>query len=151
MLRQCTSAVLAHALDKAVPWVWIRRHQPKRYLQWWSTPIALSESGLPKEVCLRSLEFDLQFPTHRFLELLPEFSDHGIVLFQMSRPVPDTLSLDRIPDDAIDRVLVQNGLHLAFYLPHAFESAQFRSPNREVIERLVEVPQIKDLVYKNGA
>ena len=66
-------------------------------------------------------------------------------LFQISRPVPDTLSLDRVPRDAADRLLVQNGLHLAFYLPHAFDIAQFRSPRREVLEQLLKAPQIRDL------
>ena len=34
MLRSCTSGILAHILDPAVPFVWIRRHTPKRYIQW---------------------------------------------------------------------------------------------------------------------
>lgn len=145
MLQSCTTAVLAHALDPAIPWVWVVRHAPKRELGWWRAPMPLSASGRAHDVTVRSVEFDLLLPTSRFLELLPEFLDHGITLFQMSRPVPETLSLMRLPDEVIDRVLVQNGLHLGFHLPHAVETAQFRAPQRETLERLLTIPEIAAL------
>src|ERR1051326_2160967 len=127
MLRSCTSGILAHVLDPTVPFVWIRRHMPKRYVQWWSTQTHLSESGALHDVEVRTMEFDHQLHTDRFLELLPEFEDHGLVLFQMLRRVPDTLTLDGVAEDAVDRVLIQNGLHLRFYLPHAIECAQLKT------------------------
>jgi hypothetical protein len=147
MLRSCSSDILAHILDPAVPFVWLRRHTPKRYIQWWPTRVPLSERGQPHDVEVRSLEFDLQLTTARFLELLPEFTDHGIVLFQMTRRVPDTLTLDRIAESAVERVLIENGLHLRFYLPHAIESAQLASPYREVLERALQKPQVRELAY----
>jgi hypothetical protein len=131
-----------------VPFVWIRRHTPQRWVAWSRYQVPLSRTGQLFDAEVRSLEFDLQLPTTRFLELLPEFDDHGIVLFQMSRRVPDTLMLDRIQDDAVDRVLIQNGLHLRFYLPHAIECAQLASPHRDVLERALESPQVQDLAYE---
>src|SRR5688572_11811683 len=104
MLKPCTTGILAHALDTAVPWIWIRGHMPKRYLQWWCTQLPLSEGGTVHDVSVRSLQFDLQLPTTRFLELLPDFKDHAISLFQLTRSLPDTLTLDRVPDESIDRV-----------------------------------------------
>lgn len=145
-LEPCTSAILAHALDPAVPWIWIRRHTPKRNVGWWRTQLPLADGGALHEVGVRSLEFDLQLPTSRFLELLPEFQDHALALFQMTRPVPDKLTLDRVSDEGVDGILVQNGLHLAFHLPHAFETAQFRAPRRETLAALLDVPQIRALV-----
>lgn len=96
------------------------------------------------------MEFDLQLPTARFLELLPEFEDHGIALLQMTRKVPDTFTLDRIPEDVANRVLVQNGLHLRFYLPHANECALLASPRRQILERALQVPEVKDVAYRAG-
>jgi hypothetical protein len=93
------------------------------------------------------MEFDLQLPTARFLELLPEFENHGMVLFQMSRRVPDLLTLDGLNDDVIDRVLIQNGLHLRFYLPHSYEYAQLASPTLEVLERVLQQPEVNALAY----
>jgi len=70
--------------------------------------------------------------------------------FQMSRHVPDTLTLDRIHDDAVDQVLIQNGLQLRFYLPHAMECAQLASPRRDVLERALEKPLVRKLAYTAG-
>jgi hypothetical protein len=147
MLNPCTTAVLAGALDATVPWVWIRGHMPKRSIQWWNARVPLSVDGELRDVTVRSLQFDLLLTTSRFLELLPDFHDHALCLFQLRQPVPDTLTLDRVPDASIDRVLVQNGLHLAFYLPHAYEVAQFRAPDRDTIARLLQVPEIRALAY----
>jgi hypothetical protein len=93
------------------------------------------------------MEFELQLPTARFLELLPEFEEHGMDLCQMTRRVPDTLTLHGVLDGAADRVLIQNGLHLCFYLPHAVECAQLRSPHREVLERALLRPEVRELAY----
>ena len=96
------------------------------------------------------MEFDLQFRTVRFLELLPEFEGHGLLLFQMTRRAPDTLTLCGVPDDAADRVLLQNGLHVRFYLPHAGECAQLASPHREVLERALQKPKVREIAYGAG-
>jgi len=93
------------------------------------------------------MEFDLQLHTPRFLELLPEFEDHGMVSFQMTRRVPDTLTLSGVPDESVDRVLLQNGLHLRFYLPHALECAYVASPHREVLERALLRPEVRGIAY----
>lgn len=148
ILRSCTSGILAHILDPAVPFVWIRRHTPKQRIQWWDTQVRLSETGVPFDVEVRSMEFDLQLRTDRFLELLPEFEDHGMVLYQMGRRVPDTLTLNGIADDVVDRVLIQNGLHLCFYLPHAAESAELASPHRDVLERALRRPEVRGLAIE---
>jgi hypothetical protein len=93
------------------------------------------------------MEFDLQLQTARFLELLPEFEEHGMELFQMVRRVPDTLTLYGVADDVVDRILLQNGLHLRFYLPHAVECAELASPDREVLERALERPEVRAIAY----
>ena len=147
MLRSCTCSVLAYVLDPVVPFVWVRRHMPQGIVQWWHTHVALSATGRPQDVDVRWMEFDLQLSTSRFLELLPEFEDHGIVLFQMTRRVPDTLTLHGVSDGTVDRVLIQNGLHLRFYLPHAVECAQLASPYREVLERALQRPEVRELAY----
>ena len=146
-LRPCTCGLLAHILDSSIPFVWIRRHWPHPAIQWWRAPLPLSAAGRPHDVEVRSLEFELQLPTERFLELLPEFEDHGIHLCQMTRAVPDSLTLHNVPDAAATRILIQNGLHLQFFLPHADEYAQLASPHRDVLERALRQPKVGELAY----
>lgn len=147
MLRSCTTAILAHVLDPSIPYVWIRGHAPKPNLEWWKTQTCLTESGALHDVEVRSMNFDLQFETARFLKLLPEFNGHGMELCQMSRRVPDTLTLDGMPYDAAWRIIVQNGLHLRFDLPHAVENACLASPCREVLEKILQRPEVREVAY----
>jgi hypothetical protein len=150
MLRSCTARMLAHVLDPAVPFVWIPRHIPNRYLRWWSTQTCLFEAGPLNSLEVRSMEFDIQLSTSRFLELLPEFEHHGLVLFQMTRRVPDTLTLQRVPDGAVDGILRQNGLHLRVHLPEEEPWGQLTSPHREVLERALQKPQVREVAYGPG-
>lgn len=90
--------------------------------------------------------FDIQTTTEDFLPLLPEFEDHGLDLFQMSRRVPNTL-LFNIYDESMNRILLNNGLFLKFILPHAGEVAQLCSPNREYLESLLKNPALYDAAH----
>ena len=150
MLRPCTCSVLSQILDPAVPVVWIRRHMPRQRIDWWRTPVPLSGSAQAHEVEVRLLQFDIQLATSRFLELLPEFEEHGMELLQMARRVPDTLTLEGLSDAAADRVLLQNGLHVRFFLPHAVEYAQLSSPDRSVLERILKRPEMSALAYEEA-
>jgi hypothetical protein len=147
MLRSCICGVLAHILHPSIPFIWVRRHFPHRCVQWCRARVPFSATGQPHDVEVRSLEFELLLPTERFLELLPEFEEHGMDLCQMTRRVPDTLTLHDVPDDAARRILIQNGLHLRFFLPHAVECAQLASPHREVLERALQRPELRELAY----
>ncbi|MEK6701082.1 MAG: hypothetical protein AABZ53_02390 [Planctomycetota bacterium] len=147
MLRSCTARILVHILDRDTPFVWIRRHAPCRDMRWWRTKVPLSIDGAPFNVEARMLNFDLQMSTSEFLENIAEFDGHGLVLFQMSKRVPDSLTLDGIADDLVDRVLVQNGMTLRFYLPHAVECAQVTSPQRATLEQVLRRPEVNALAY----
>lgn len=108
MLSSCTTAILAGVLHPTVPFVWIRCHSPQRSLRWWNTPNRLSDVGALQDVEVRQLRFDPQLNTARFLELLPEFADYEMDPLQMARRVPDTLTLDRIAEQAVNRTLIQS-------------------------------------------
>jgi len=149
MLASCTCAVLERVLDPAVPIVWIRRHFPQPILQWWRTQIPISPGGGPHELEVRSVELEIQLPTARFLQILPEFAQNGIDLCQMDRRVPDSLTMHDISDRAFYRVLVQNGLRLHFYLPHAVEDAFLSSPDRARLESALRHADIADIAFNS--
>lgn len=147
MLAGATCKVLAHILDPSIPFVWVRDHGPVETVRWWKTRIPLSESGRFYDAEVRNMGFDLHFTTSRFLELLPEFERHGMLLYQLTRRLPHTLTLNRVREEAVTPILLQNGLHLQFNLPHAIECAQLSSPRREVLEALLTKPEIGEMVY----
>jgi hypothetical protein len=142
-LNPCTCQTLAHVLDPAVPFVWLCSHIPQTYLKWWHTQLPLSVTGRPHDVETRFLRYELQLTTPRFLELLPEFENQGISVFQMTRRVPDTLTLNRVPDRAVNGVLIQNGLHLRVSLSDLEPWGEVQSPNRVVLEKILQKPELK--------
>jgi hypothetical protein len=76
---------------------------------------------------VRDVYFDLQLPTRDFVSRAADFDDHGLVLIQSTHQMPDTLTLDAIPEPQQNAVLMQNGAVLKLYLPHANETAQVQS------------------------
>lgn len=147
MLRSSTAAVLKHLLDPAVPYVWIRKHHPHPRIEWWKTDVQLSDAGRLHRLEVKCMEFDILLETQRFLDLLADFEPHGLELHQMSRRIPSSLTLSGLTDEAQTRVLINNGLHLSFFLPHAIEDAQLASPHREVVETALGKPHIKAIAY----
>jgi len=119
-----TVSSLAEFLNPEIPWVWILGHMPNRYVQWWEAELPTNKFGVSLKATYRNISYDLMLPTRNFLESLPAFEDHGIVLIQSSQRMPDTLDLSRIPESQQPSVLVKNGAFLRLYLPHAIETAQ---------------------------
>ena len=113
---------LASYLNDAVPYVWVLGHMPNRYVQWWETTVPLNHTE-HIQARVRLLTYDIQLSTSEFLAQVKAFDDHGFVLVQSHKPMPDTLDLARIAEEQQDKILIQNGAFLRMWLPHAIETA----------------------------
>jgi hypothetical protein len=145
MLRPCTAEVLRHLLDPELPFVWVVGHSPHKYVEWWNGHLPLSTSGVASALEVRGLHFDLLMPTTEFLTRLSDFD--GLVLHQMRRKVPNTLTIEGLDERNRARILVQNGLAASFYLPHAMECASFTTVERDAIEKALANEAIRTLAY----
>jgi hypothetical protein len=125
-IHNATVSDLARYLNPNVPWVWILGHLPNRIVEWWDTSIPINKQGASVKAKARSIIYDLMLETKEFLELVPEFEDHGLVLIQSHQRMPDTFDLSRIPENQQTKVLRDNGAFLRMYLPHAIETAQIQ-------------------------
>ncbi|MEO6046528.1 MAG: hypothetical protein ABIQ57_03545 [Candidatus Kapaibacterium sp.] len=115
---------LAGFLRPDVPWVWILNHMPEPVMRWWRTSLPVNVHGDLLDADYRMIACDIMLETGRFLEALPAFEVHGIVLIQSFQRMPGTFSLERIPENQQDQMLRQNGAFLRVYLPHAVETAR---------------------------
>ena len=149
-LHGCTCGILNELIDRTLPILWIRRHVPVAGIQWWKTTAPLSLSAIANGLEVRGMEYDLQLPTEKFLGLLPTFENHGVELYQMTKPVPDTLTLNRVPESSHCRILVENGMRMAFYLPHAIETAKVQFTDRTAYERAIATTAVRDLMRGQG-
>ena len=128
--------VLRYLFSPHVPIVWLRRHTPNELLEWWPADVPLIRDKASKSIRIRNLIFDVEMPTSDFLTHVSELNEYGIEAYQLSRAVPNTLTLNGLEwgPDKRRQVLIQNGCVAGFYLPHADEVAQFRAPDRATIE-----------------
>ena len=136
MIEPCSALILPYILNEKVPFVWLESHCPDNKYGWWETPVPLRRGGQYFPLQVRQLRFDLLLSTKQFLKLLPEFTDAGMWLLQLERPLPATLIPISLKESAKYNVLVKNGLYLEFVLPHSGEYAQVVSPHRELLERI---------------
>ena len=113
---------------------------------WWNARVPLRPGGEAHELEVREMGFDAQMPTRRFLGLLPEFEESGVVLFQVHKRVPGSLPL-RPEDDNLNRILLQNGLFLKFQLPYAGEVAVLCSLDKEYLAGLLRIPAVRELAH----
>jgi hypothetical protein len=119
-----TVSLLSRFLSQSVPWIWISDHLPKSTVQWWKTASPLNENNFFEDAEYRLVQYDMMLQTSRFLNIVPELEDFGVRLVQTHNRMPDTLVLDRIPENQQLEILKKNGAFLHFYLPHAQETAQ---------------------------
>ena len=130
-----------------ISYIWVHRHRPQSTLAWWSANVPLVPGLNISSGNVRLLEYDFQCQLDEFIPLIDKFD--GIELSQMSKPVPDSLWLERIDENSIANVLKSNGLISRFYLPHAFEYAVFESPDKTVLSNAVAHPEIQKLIISN--
>jgi hypothetical protein len=144
MLGPCPTATAARLLDPSVPFVWVVGHSPHRVLGWWELDLPINRGEHPKRVRVRSLWCELLMGTAEFVEVADQFD--GVTLYQMSRPVPDTLSVERLPAERLYQVLLHNGLLAHFHQPHSMEVAMYRGWDRAWVDTLLAREPIARLI-----
>lgn len=145
-LRPCPTATAVEFLDPAVPFVWVVGHSPHRVIEWWPLELPLLRGEPPRPVRVRSLWCELLLSTAEFAAVADQFD--GVSLYQMDRPVPDTLILERLPQGRLYRILRQVGLSAHFYQPHSMEVATYRTWDRAWLDRLLAREGIGGLVFQ---
>src|SRR4051812_29936200 len=144
MLRPCATAVLAELLDPSVPFVWLPNHSPMRHIEWWDVDLPIAHDRPPRRVRARWLRFDLLLKTAEFKDVADHFD--GITAFHMTRPVPNSLIIEQLPEEQLYRVLRQNGLLAHLHQPHSMEVAMYRTWDKEWMDNLLERETIRNLL-----
>jgi hypothetical protein len=142
MLDASEASDLRYLLHPEGEHIWIHSHRPDPVIRWWTADVPISPGIVLPSAQVRLMEFDLMMARAEFLSRLDLFAPHGMALTQLTRPVPNSLWLQTLPDEQIERILIQNGMISRYFLPHRVETAQFSCTDREHLERVVEQPEI---------
>ena len=150
LLAPCSTHVLPYLLVPApTSFVWLVAYHPHHVVEWVDLPLPLAPNTAARRLHARLPRYDLQFGYAEFLEVLPELhAPAGMLALQMRRPVPNTLTIERLGDGPQRwRILKQNGWLLSFDLPHDGEYAWVEAPDRQHLDRVLDTPlfQSRDL------
>ena len=144
MLGPCPTATAAQFLDPSVPFVWVVGHSPHRVLEWWELDLPITRGEQPMRVTVRNLWCELLLGTAEFAQIAEQFD--GVTVYQMARPVPATLTIERLPEERLYPILRQSGLVAHFHQPHSMEVAMYKTWDRRWIDNLLKRETIARLL-----
>jgi hypothetical protein len=121
---------------------------PEPFLGWWNCDMPLSPGDIMSNARIRALSYDLEVSLEFFISNINRFVPHGLNLTQLSKPVPNGLWPPSLPEEKVQKILLQNGMLTQFELPHKCELAQFSCSDLDHLLRVVEIPEIKSLLLK---
>lgn len=142
LLDAAEASDLRHLLHPDADYIWIHSHLPDPALRWWTADVPISPDVVWPSAKIRLMEYDLMMSRSEFLDRLELFVPHGLRLTQLTRPVPDSLWLNALPEDQAMRILLQNGMKARFFLPHRVETAEFVCTDRIHLEHVIALPPI---------
>ncbi len=136
-LRNVNTDLIMTLLDSDAPCVWVSHHRPLLPAKWWDAEVPIDEDGKKFYGRIRNLEYDLQISLSDFARLKNEIMLDGFELFQTLKPIPDTLLLDRIPQNNRFRVLQNNGVILGIEQPSKHDICYFWTFSVALLTRLI--------------
>ena len=148
MLRPCPTTIASQLFDPAVPFVWVVDHLPFNSSEWWELDLPICRNELPRRLRVRGLRCELLLDTAEFLEVAQQFD--GGNFFQMDRPIPQNLDLQRLPEERIYDILRGVGLSAAFCQPHGMETAQYRTWDHGWMKHLLNKKSVQGLAFGEG-
>ncbi len=146
MLDSCSASIVKHLLHPDGDYIWLHRHMPDPTIHWWESNVPLSPGDMLEGARIRNIEYDIEFRLEHFLNNLDRFENHGLALTQLSKPVPNGLWIPSLPEDRLQHILLQNGMLTQFDLPHACEIAQFSCSDLNHLKKVIEIPEVKELL-----
>lgn len=105
--------------DKTYDYILVHKFNPHEIIEWWKSDIKVNQDFNLKNVSVRNMKFDLQTDLKGLKQIL-KFQTRQECIYQFDRPVPDTLCIEMLPDESIDRILKQNGLKHKYVTDYEF-------------------------------
>ncbi|KAA9326032.1 hypothetical protein [Adhaeribacter soli] len=123
--------------DKSISNIFIHKFCPVDSIHWWKTDLKLENGLLLKDCSVRGMEFDLQTDLNGLKQIL-EMNTNQLRIYQFDKLIPDSLTLEQLPEKAKFQILKQNGLKHFFWID--FEIITISSFDEKFIKAIEENP-----------
>ena len=126
-------------IERSTPFICILEHAPIEEIAWTEMSLPINSELDTFHLKYRRISYDILMKTDEFLRNIKSFDEHGIFLVQMSKPMPNTLTLHGLKDEIIDKVLIKNEAMLKIYLPHAGETGSVTSFQKGYLNEILKM------------
>jgi len=130
-------------IDKKFNHILIHKFNPNETLEWWNTDIRMKNKVLFENVAVRNMEFDISTDLNGLKSIL-SLNTNQLRIYQFDRPLPNTLSFDYLPENSLEKILLQNGLKHSFFCD--FEFITISSSIEDFIKNIEENDQFKQRI-----
>ena len=143
IFRNLDNSELWEIIDKNVDHILIHQFDPHQKNEWWTTSISVRENFELKNVSVRQMQFDLSTNLAGLKNIL-KLNSLFLNIYQFNRPIPNTLQINELPEQARESILKQNGLE--YIILNQLEDTIIESVSLEFINKIRQNPLIKDRI-----
>lgn len=129
--------------DKNLNSIFIHKFVPNEVIEWWKSDLKTQDGTEFKNLSVRQMEMDVQTDLAGLKKVLA-LNTNQLRIYQFDRPIPDTLEIDRLPEENRNQILKQNGLRHFFFID--FEFVTVGSFDSEFINRIELNPKFKERI-----
>jgi len=123
-------------VDKRFEDIFIHKFNPHQTIEWWRADLKTAGLDL-KNVSVRNMEFDIITDFEGLRDIIA-LKTNQLRIYQFEKPVFDTLVIENLPQEFIEKILLQNGLKHSFYVD--FEIITIESFDNEFVESIRNNP-----------
>lgn len=118
-------------IDKNYNHILIHKFMPNESFEWWKTEIKMKNKETYDKLEVRNMEFDILTDLKGLKKILDQ-NTRQLRIYQFDKPISNTLSLDNLPQNNRNQILLQNGLKHFYFIN--FEFITISSSNDKFIK-----------------
>jgi hypothetical protein len=130
-------------IDKNYNHILIHKFMPNQTIEWWKTDIKMKNNETYEKLKVRNMEFDILTDLNELKKIL-ELNTNQLRIYQFDKPVPNTLSLEYLPQNNREQILQQNGLKHFYFCD--FEFLTISSSSEKFIKDIEENKLFKERI-----
>jgi len=105
--------------DKKLNAIFIHKFMPNEAIEWWETNLKTRSETELKGLSVRQMEMDIQTDLNGLKKIL-ELNTRFLRVYQFEKPIPGSLTIERLPEKNREHILKQNGLKHFFFINFEF-------------------------------
>lgn len=134
-------------LDKTVDHVLVHNFHAHNYIEWWTSTIKINPQITLDNLKVRDMQFDIQTNVSGLKQIL-DIESNFLDIYQFTKPIADTLTIDALPKENAINILKQNGLQHIICVE--FELITVKSFSSDFINSIRDNPLFADRIRVNN-